>query len=181
MYNFTNKIINDFREYRTKKLSSLAKLLLKLKISANIMTTLSLLFGLISIYFLFNNHLLFIIFAILHLLADIFDGVLARSSKSTTFGKYYDHSVDQIITLLLIIKIGFYLNEYYAYITALLYLLTQLIYLSRKFQCPILFARTFTIVILFFNLPTLAFLTAGVISVYSLALQLQYFVAKKNN
>jgi len=180
MYNFTNKIINDFREYRTKKLSSFAKLLLKLKISANVMTTLSLLFGLISIYFLFQNHILFILFAILHLLADIFDGVLARSSKSTNFGKYYDYSVDQIITILLIIKIGFFLNEYYAYITAFVYLLTNLIYTLKKSQVPILFARTFTMITLFFNLPTLAFLTAGVISVYSLALQLQYFMAKKN-
>ncbi|MBI2662682.1 CDP-alcohol phosphatidyltransferase family protein [Candidatus Woesearchaeota archaeon] len=181
MYNFTSEIIQDFRGYRTKKLSSLAKFLLKLKISANVMTTLSLLFGLTSIYFLFNNHLLFIIFAILHLLADILDGVLARSSKSTAFGQYYDYSVDQIIAVLLIIKIGVYLNEYYAYIAAFLYLLTHFIYIINKFKSPILFARTFTVVILFFNLPTLAFLTAGVISVYSLALQLQYFVTKKNN
>jgi len=179
MYTFTKKIIEDFRIFRTKKLSTIAKLLLKLKISANVMTTLSLLFGFAAVYFLFTNYVLFILFAILHLLADVFDGVLARLSHSTKFGKYYDYVTDQFITILLLLRIAYSLPDYYAYIAAGLYLLTNIIYSLNKLECPVLFARTFTIIPLLLSLPTIAYLTAGVISMYSLGLQLQYFTATK--
>ena len=169
-------IMTKIRLWRSKKLEPIGRFLIKLKLSANGITTFSLISGLLAIYFLFTSTLFFIIFALLHLLADAFDGIVARIQGSTNFGLYFDHLTDRTIELLLLIKIALHLQDYYVYIVIVLFLLAQMIYLLSKLQAPILYTRTLIMIILAFNLPTIAYLTTGVASIFSLARQLQWYV-----
>jgi len=177
MEKFWNKMIADVKQSRDKKLAPFAKLCLKLGITANIMTAISFIFGLAAVYYLFQNHLLFFIFALIHWLADGFDGVIAKLSKPTKFGHYFDHVInDRLIELLIVIKIGWVFNEYYAYIIAVLYIIAQTIHIVSKFRAPILYSRSFILLFAALKLPTLAYLTMGVASLYSLARQLVYWL-----
>ena len=82
----------------------------------NILTTYSLLLGLLSSYFLYNDNLL--VFVILYLIAYFFDcadGHFARKYKmSSKYGDLYDHGVDitKNITLFLVV-----IKKYYKHIT----------------------------------------------------------------
>lgn len=174
---FSMKYLEKGRQYRSRKLLPLAQVLLRLHISANIMTFISLAFGLLAVYFLFQNHLIFSIMAILHLIADGLDGVLARETKPTKFGKYFDIVTDDTITLILLLKIGLII-DYYALLIAALYFITQTIYIVSRTTFPILLARTLFIIVLIVKLPVLAYLVIGFTSFYSMARQLQWFVKK---
>ncbi len=174
----------QFRNYRQKKFYSSAKILIKAGMTPNIMTFLSFLFGSGAAYFLFMNHRVFILLGLLHLLTDAVDGVIASITQESTFGKYFDHGTDNLVALLLAIKIGYFLQDYYAYLVAGLYLLAQLVYVFSRMTAPVLFGRTVSLIALFFYIPTvvdftsslpvLVYLFMGVISIYSLARQLQW-------
>jgi len=152
------------------------------------MTALSLLCGLAAVYFLFQHYLLFLLFGLLHLLADALDGVIASITRETALGKYFDYGTDNLIALLLVLKIGYFLHDYYAYLVAGLYLLAQLVFLFSKLSAPVLFGRSVSLIALFFYipvvvsltsiLPVLVYLFMGVIAVYSLARQLQWFLMR---
>jgi len=180
------KTINNFRKYKSKRFEPLANFLIKIGLTANIMTTLSLMSGLIAVYFLFNNYLYFIIVGILHLFFDAFDGVLARKTKETKFGKNYDYVTDNFIAILLLIKLGWYLNDIYPYIIAGLYTLAILIYLIRNYSCFFIRTTSFIVlaVALFPGFPfekellVIGYLVGGIVTVYSLATQLQHFLKK---
>lgn len=188
MAKFENRTIKKFREYKSAKFSGLGRLFLRLGISANMMTFLSLLFGLGAVYYLFVDYWLFGLFALLHLCADALDGVIARVSKETRFGKKLDFAVDQLIVVLVMVKIGWFLQDYYAYVVAGLYFVANVVYYIADFRLPILFTRTLTLVlmgvwflpikIIIFTIPEATYITTGVASVYSLARQLQYGMEK---
>ncbi len=183
MVRFTNKVITRFREYKSAKFSGMGKRLLGLGLTADRMTFLSLLFGIGAVYYLFANYILFVIFAVLHLGADAMDGVIARVAGTTGFGKKFDFAVDQLIVILVMVKLGWFLQDYYAYVAAGLYLLANVMYYVSDFTLPILFTRTVTLVlmgvwflpikIIIFTIPEATYITTGVASVYSLARQLQ--------
>ncbi|MBI4983203.1 CDP-alcohol phosphatidyltransferase family protein [Candidatus Woesearchaeota archaeon] len=184
-----DKLFKNFlrwgQEYRTRKFSRVGKFFLKIGISANLMTTISLVFGLLAVYFLFSNHFLFALFVLLHLIADALDGVIARVSIPSKFGEYYDHIGDGLITLLALIKIGWFTQEYFVYIISGLFSLAQGIYFLSKCKAPVLFTRTITLLLLVLYLPavipltssliSITYLANGVVAVYSLARQLQYY------
>ena len=180
MDKFFKNVMEEFKQFRIKHLSGIGKICLKLKISANMITSLSLLLGLISIYYLFSNQLLFIIFAILHLFTDGLDGVVAHLSRTTKFGEFFDRIIaDRVVELAILLKIGWYFNEYYAYVVAGLFVLAQIISVLSKYQAPILYTRTILLILGAFSLGTIAYLVTGVAAVYSLARQLQWFMSKK--
>jgi len=184
MKSFLEKIVYKFRDFKAGKFTKAGKFFLELGISANMMTTFSLLLGLVAIYFLFSNHLLFIILAVVHLIADGLDGLIAKASKETIFGKYYDSISDRIITLAILIKVALYLGDYYFFIIIGMFVLTHLIYFSSKLKYPVIFVRTGSLIVLAFYvlyepILTIGYLAVGVFIGYSLALQLQYFVKKK--
>ena len=175
---------SKFREYRSQKLSPLGRFLLSLGITANRMTLLSVLFGLSAVYFLFTDHLFFVIFAVLHLIADGLDGVIARLSTETRFGRYADSLTDNSITLLVLLKIGWSFQDYYAYIIAGLFLLAYLVHIISRFNAPMLFMRTILLLLLMLplhSIEVLAYLVVGVAAVYSLTLQMQYYVRMIHN
>ncbi len=177
----------DFmRKLRSELFYPLAEQLRKLSITANQLTALSFLCGLISVYFLFRIHWLFIFFALLHLFLDGLDGVLARITETTERGKFFDHSVDRMIIFLVMLKSYFYFGDYIILVFTFLLLAKDLIYLFSKMKYPAWFART-TVVIIYFFGPviswayTLGGLVAGVVAVYSLLLQLAYFLEMRQN
>lgn len=181
MDTFSTRIIHRFQKYRERKLERIGKKLIGWKVSANLLTGLSLVFGLLSVYFLFSNDLLFIVFVLLHLLMDSFDGVVARLTKPTEFGDFLDHVVtDGLVTILPIVKIGWFLQDSYAYIAAVLYSLALLIHGFSK--APILFMRLFVVIALFVSLASpitnillvVTYLSVAVAGAYSLARQLQW-------
>ena len=174
--------MNKSREWRLHKLRKIGLLLLKIRFTPNFLTTLSLLSGLLGIYFLFDNYILFFSFALLHLLFDGLDGVVARLSTSTRFGDYYDHITDSLITFLALFKIGLYYGDYYAYVIAALFLLVHGVYYLSHQKAPLLFTRTITIIGLMIYIPgtfmeqgyllILNYLVTGVAAAYSFSRQL---------
>ena len=182
-------IVRKFRAYRSKKLEKVAQPLVKAGLAANHLTFLSLLSGIAAIYYLFSNYYLFALFTLLHLLFDAFDGVIARLTKPTTYGKYVDLLSDSAVTFLILLKAGFYLQEFYAYLAAGLFLLALIIHVRSKLQAPMFFMRTASVIILIAatnplfpftkTVLTAGYLIAGGFSLFSLARQLQWYVGKK--
>jgi len=186
---FSTKIVNNIQEWRSRKLEKSAHFLLNIGISANVLTFFALLCGLLAVYFLFNNTFLFLLFALLHLLADAFDGVIARLTTTTSLGKFFDHILsDGLVTILPIIKMGFFLNDLYAYLAAGLFALALLFYALSQYQAPIWFMRLYVVMGIFIILlfPSLKFLfivlylSVAVAGAYSLARQLQWFLQKRH-
>lgn len=183
---FHKKFIANFQQYRSKHFDSLARAFNQLGISANILTSLSLLSGILAWYWLFSNHWLFVLFALLHLLFDALDGVVARISgaASIPFGKYFDQGSDSLVTILMLFKVGWHLQDVYAYIIAGLFFLAALVYFWSRGQAPIIFMRTAAVLILLIvaypafpfqrEILTVGYLVAGVVAVFSLARQLQW-------
>lgn len=182
MESFSQKVVVSWRNFFLKWFQPAGSFLAKHGVSANLVTTLAFFLGLSAIYFLFQNPFWFVILGILHLIADGLDGWVARSSKITTFGRYYDLISDRMISLLCLIKIALYLGDYYVYIVIGLLIGTKLIYFLSRLEYPIVFVRSGMVIALMFapiNYPvmvTLTYLVTGAFIVYSLGLQLQYFV-----
>ncbi len=173
--------LEKFRIYRSKKLLPAGQFFLRCHISANIMTSISFLVGLGAIYFLFQNHLYFILLGLLHLTLDGLDGVIARASKPTTFGKYFDNASDQLIGVLLLLKIALVTEDYFVYLITVIVFLAQLFYALSSLKAPAFFSRTILVILLFFNQVTLGFLVAGVIGLYTLAMQLMWIIRQHKN
>ena len=175
----TARFLEKFREFRSRKFEKVGKLFVRLGISANLATSLSIICGIIAVYFLFQDLLLFIIFAVFHLLLDGFDGIIARAANKTSrFGEYFDHIGDSLIGLLLIGKVWWVLRDYYVLIIIGLFLLMNLVHFFSRLNYPWTNFRTVVILLLMFNLPTISYLAAGVITVYALALQFKHFIEK---
>ena len=184
----TSKLVSNFRKYRSRKLSGIGKRLRNLGITANVLTFFSLISGLLAIYYLFNNYSLFIIFTLLHFLFDSFDGVVARISKPTKFGKYFDISSDSLVTFLAVLKAGLHFNNYLGCIAAGLFLIAFIIHLRSKLKAPMIFLRTSTLLILiiisgrtFLYTETLllaGYIIFGTISMYSIIRQVRWSVKR---
>ena len=184
-----NENIAKFRAYRSKKLERIGKSLVKVGITADHITSLSFISGIAAMYFLFENYYLFAFFAILHLTGDALDGVVARLHKPTRYGKYFDLLSDSIVTFLALIKVGFYVQDFYPFIAAGLFLTALAINLRSGLQAPMFFMRTASLAVLLTAtnplfpftkiLLTAGYLVAGGVSLYSLAKQLQWFMSKR--
>jgi phosphatidylglycerophosphate synthase len=184
MKSFSQDIVENFRIFKTRNGNKVGKFFLKFGISANMMTTFSLIIGIVSVYFLFSNHLLFIILAAVHLLADGLDGLIAKASHPTKFGKYFDLITDRTIAFLILLKVALHLQDYYFFIIFGLYVLTQLIHFSSNLESPVIFIRTGTVIgaaiyVIYEPLLIVGYLVGGVFTIYSLALQLQWFIKKR--
>ena len=86
---------------------SLCPIFYSLNFNANGITTLSLIFGLISIYYLYTGKvIMFMISYIISYFFDCMDGHYARKYGCiTTFGDYYDHIKDMLIFIGILITI----------------------------------------------------------------------------
>jgi phosphatidylglycerophosphate synthase len=188
MKSFSQDIVLKFQSFKDRNLSKIGKGLLRLGISANLMTGVSLILGCLSIYFLFVDYWTFFILAILHLLADGLDGVIARVSKTTVFGDYFDYFSDRLVVVLIYISLYGILRDYFVLIVLFLYLLNQIIYVISKKTYPIIFYRSVGLLLMalypLFPLTqylTFCYLFGGSFTMFSLALQLKYYVENKIN
>ncbi len=189
---FHDKVLLRWQEYRTKKLEKAAAALIHFGLTANAVTLLSLLAGLLAVFFLFDEYFLFLGAVLLHLLLDSLDGVLARVSQPhrSSLGTVLDHGGDSLLAILAIAKTGWFLGDYYPYIIAALFALA--VFMHLRFGAPVIFMRTATfILLLLFTLPvapivsyqkillTAGYMIAGVVTLYSLAGQIQWTVKKR--
>jgi phosphatidylglycerophosphate synthase len=186
MKSFSQKAVMKVQSFKDRNLSKIGKAFLRLGISANLMTGVSLIFGVLSIYFLFVDYWTFFILAIFHLLADGLDGVIARVGKTTAFGDYFDYFSDRLVVVLIYISLYLILKDYVVLIVLFLYLLNQVIYLASKKTYPIIFYRTVGLLLMalhpLFPLAeylTFCYLFGGAFTMFSLALQLKYYVENK--
>tara|TARA_Y100000389_G_C17286929_1_gene425949 strand:- start:160 stop:735 length:576 start_codon:yes stop_codon:yes gene_type:complete len=82
---------------------SLDPIFYRLNFTPNIITTLSLLTGLLSGYYFYKNNYICIPLYIISYILDCSDGYFARKYKMTSkFGDYYDHISDTIKNVLII-------------------------------------------------------------------------------
>ncbi len=190
MFMMTKKAIERFRQYRSKNLAFIGRFLIHCGLTANIITFFSFVTGMAAVYFLFEKYYLFLLFAALHLLADSLDGVLARQTIPTVVGKWFDFGTDSLVTILLLLKIAWFVNDYYLYLLVGLYTLSLVAYSFSHLQAPILFTRTLTIILCALAVPpllgktflplTIISLCSGVAALYSLTRQLQWFLQNKH-
>lgn len=176
------KFLDAFRAFRSKHFGWIGRFFLRFKFHANLMTCVSLVSGILSAYFLFDNHFLFVVFGLGHLLADGIDGIIARESTETKFGKYFDAITDSTVNLLLLLKVGWFLGDYMVFIIAGLFVLVQGVHYISGMNAPALYSRTGTVLLLLFYplwmwIPTLVYFFCGIIVLYSFARQVQYFGA----
>ncbi len=185
MESFSQKLVVSWRNYLLKWFKPAGSFLASQGISANIVTTLAFFLGLSAVYFLFKDPFWFVIFGILHLIADGLDGWVARSSKVTAFGRYYDLISDRMISLLCLIKIALYLEDYYVYIVLAIFVATMLIYFFSKLEYPVVFIRSGMVIALMFAplnyeiMLTLTYLVVGAFLLYSLTLQFQHWMGSR--
>ena len=100
-----DKSLKHFKEKFDSFFKPLVKLLKRLNVDPIHLTVISTIFGLFSVFFLYLDHLLFIVFILLSIFFDKLDGTLARfTNKSTEYGRWMDYLSDSMITLLLLIK-----------------------------------------------------------------------------
>ena len=85
-----------------KLANSMKKNFHSLHFTPNHITTLSLIFGLFSVFLLYKDkYVLSVIFYIISYFFDVLDGIYARTYNMVTkFGDYYDHSKDLLINVL---------------------------------------------------------------------------------
>lgn len=179
------EIVKWSRKFRSHYFVPIGRLLLRAKFKANQITFFSLVFGLASVYFLFKDHFFFIVFILLHLACDGLDGVVARLTKPTLFGNYFDHITDQTVTFLIFLKIYFYLDDYYLIIFLSLFVLTYVLFFLSKFKAPVIYIRSGTAIALILAplfpmkiILTISYLIAGAFIISSLIMQLRYFVRR---
>ena len=103
----TKKAVKKFVE-------PIIKIIAKTGISPAIVTLFSFLCGISSVYFLFKNQTLFIVFALLAILFDIIDGHLARYlHKESKIGYWLDQGNDRFINFLMLLKYNIIFGTYW--------------------------------------------------------------------
>lgn len=179
---YAERFLEQFRVFRSKHFGWVGRFFLRYKFHANFMTCVSLLCGTLSAYFLFSNNFLFAIFGLSHLLADGIDGIIARESSVSTYGKYFDAITDSTVNFLLLLKIGWFIGDYFVFIIAGLYFIVQSIHFISGMKVPVLYSRTGTVLLLVLYpwiaiIPVVTYLFCGAVAMYSFARQVQYFGA----
>ncbi len=137
MRKIDSSIEDPFDNLYSKLAEKLCPLFKKLNFTPNGITTVSIIFGLLSIYFIYNyNILYFAIFWIISYFFDCMDGYYARKYKMTSkYGDLYDHVGGSTINILLLIVILSRYNmktkvKLISLFTILIFLLTMNMYLG---------------------------------------------------
>ncbi|PIR55563.1 hypothetical protein COU74_00290 [Candidatus Peregrinibacteria bacterium CG10_big_fil_rev_8_21_14_0_10_36_19] len=159
------------KSFKNQKLEKVAYFLKeKLHLTANKITALSFVSGLFAFAYLFSNHFLFIVFIILSLVFDIFDGAVARLEHKGDEGWIIDRTSDRLVTLLILLKITVYSFSFIPAVLLIIFMVvTAFIFYQKIFN-----NRHFNIVYgdPFFHI--LLILTLTNIAVYYLLAQLLF-------
>ncbi len=99
-----------FAKYRLqchRVFSPMAKLMIRVGLTANAVTSLGLLFALITSYFLMtNNYTMTVLALFLTITLDGLDGLVAKMTGTTKFGDFYDAFVDRLVEIILFTSIA---------------------------------------------------------------------------
>ena len=188
MYKKILSMIHKNRTLRTKKFEPFAKFLLSKGITANKVTFIAFLSSIAAIYFLMQNYWLFALFAILQMLLDGLDGVLARTGKPTKEGPYYDVISDNFLVVGIILKTALHFSVLIGIIAATLFAISILIHLFSKLKSPVFFVRvTVTVGAIVILFPTMiytllllqiSYIILFLIGLYILGEQLRWKIKK---
>ncbi len=106
------QIRTRIKDFKNEKLHAFTGRLHKKGITANMVSALSLLLGLIAAYFVFKNSLIYAIFIVLATVLDMLDGALskhqAQAKRSAFPGWLIDFFCDRTIFLAILISACFY-------------------------------------------------------------------------
>lgn len=96
---------NPFDNFLYSICDKISPSLVKLGITPNIVTTFSLISGILSVYLIYkNNYILGALFCFISYFFDCLDGFIARRyNMKSEFGYYYDHTSDIIVIILFFI------------------------------------------------------------------------------
>jgi phosphatidylglycerophosphate synthase len=170
-----------FRKFANEIFGPIARFLAKIRISANMMTVISLLMGLTAVYFAFVANYLYVWFVILHFFCDILDGEIARLTKPTIFGSWFDYFTDRSIILLLLVKAYFYANVpaglYWAVIC--FFLIQHLVYILSARKTIIIYSRAVALLLFMSDYYTETFVVLLTINVFGFVLQMIDLLPKK--
>src|SRR3989338_1201354 len=169
MWHLTESLLYLFRHFRSRHVTKLVIPLRIAGIKAYHLTLLSFVFGLLAVWFLFLSHTLFVIFGVLHLLFDALDGVLARATKVTVYGTYFDWASDQTVAVLLLAKIAFFFPSIFSWFTVFLYVVYLLFFFGSRLQLPPLSARTIIFLLSFVGLAYYGIVIAFIFTLYVIA------------
>lgn len=173
-----DQAIERSRAFRSRILRPVVLPLRRIGISAAHLTALSFLTGLAAVWFVFGQHIWFVIFGIAHLLLDALDGVLARETRQTRSGAYADMVTDNLVTVLLLGK-GFVVFSIPSFgVIAFAYLVHQLIYLLSRMHAPVLFGRTVLFMVFFLQWYFTGMLFIAALTAFGLGLQARFFLRK---
>ena len=119
-----------------KAIDKLSELSYYLNMTPNIITTISFMFGLLSIYYLHkNNFKSYSVCFFIYYVLDLLDGYHARKyNQCTKFGDYYDHARDFIIFLSIIVLIYIRSFSNKKWIIAVLFIFLYLFFLHMSCQ-----------------------------------------------
>ena len=155
---------------------------IKLSITANQISVICLVLGLISVAFLFNNHYLFVIFMILHLFFDKLDGVVARLTNSVTkSGEWLDYYIDQFVAIILLGKSFFFLNPYLVVLTGSYFIVHHGVFILTKDRKFLIGSRTTLTICFILTLFNLGLFISVISSFFGIVAQIIMFLKTKEN
>lgn len=129
--------ISDLYELKERiftaiKIDKLVLFLKKLNITPNQITIISIVFGILAVFYIEKSHNLFVIFYLLNRISDGVDGYYARKQNlSTKLGSHLDHFGDYFVHSVLLIKVGILFSLDLAFIAAIAYTI-EFIFLEIK-------------------------------------------------
>jgi len=107
---FISKVRSSFH----KIIEPIIVLLVKLRITPNMVTTSALLFLGITVYFIVQKQLLIAgLLLILTSVVDSVDGAVAAKVGSTKFGDFYDAFIDRIVEAVIFVALAYAYPKYY--------------------------------------------------------------------
>lgn len=140
--------------------------LIKSNTNPNLITAISFLFGVAAVYFLFENHFLFVMCILAHLGLDRADGTLARAlNRASESGELYDYIADTVVGILLLAKSYFYLSAHYVALLALgLYVIHHGLFILNRNRRMLVGSRTVLALIFLFGQFAVGVLASALLS-----------------
>ena len=171
----TDLFLQKFKDPSEYYLEPVTRFLASLQIHPHVFSGLSLFCGFLSFLFLFNNHVLFVSFGVLHLFFDIFDGKVARYKRQTSvLGYYIDHGGDRFIAFLWMSKFVAFFASYLWWALVLVVVNSLLYHLFRLEYA--FFIRSLLLFFFSFTLFYFGFVFASTLVFLGLLFQIGFLV-----
>lgn len=106
--------LEDIKKPFNKAIDPMLNLMVKLRMTPNLITTSALLFVGITVYFIIKQNMLMSgAFLLITAVIDAVDGALAKKVGSTKFGDFYDAFIDRAVEAIVYLTISYSFSELY--------------------------------------------------------------------